>query len=183
MTLFKNKYRVESARLKDWDYHNPGFYFVTLCTKNREHYFGQIADGEMHLSVVGEIVAQCWCEIPAHHADVELDEFVVMPNHVHGIVVIREHVVAETLHVTSLRDPKMSEIFPKAGSLSVIIRSFKSAVTRVAGLKGFNEFAWQARFYDAIIRDEKTFHKIRQYIFDNPVKWELDKDNPSNLLI
>jgi len=181
MTLFKNKYRIESARLKGWDYRNPGYYFVTIGTNNREHYFGQIMDGEMHLSAVGEIAAQCWREIPEHHADVELDEFVVMPNHVHGIVVIRKPVV-ETSHATSLRgNPKMSEISPKAGSLSTIIRSYKSAVTRFTGLNGFNGFAWQSRFYDHILRDENSFNNIRQYIFDNPVKWELDKENPSNL--
>jgi putative transposase len=180
MTLFKNKYRIESARLKGWDYRNAGYYFVTICTKNREHYFGQITDGEMHRSAVCEIAAQCWREIPDHHVGVDLDEFAIMPNHVHGIVVIRENV--ETFHGTSLQGkPKMSEISPKAGSLSVIIRSYKSAVTRLAGLNGFKEFAWQPRFYDHIIRDEPSLNKIRQYIFDNPAKWELDKDNPANL--
>jgi len=193
MTLYKQKYRIESARLKGWDYRNPGYYFVTICTKDRSHYFGYISDGQMHLSAAGEIAAQCWREIPIHRPNVELDEFMVMPNHVHGILVIREHVATlpgrvpvetlpdgvETLHATSLQ----SVISPKAGSLSVIIRSYKSAVTKSAGLNGFQEFAWQTRFYDAIIRDEKSFHKIRKYIADNPVKWELDKDNPSKLLI
>ena len=189
MTLYKQKYRIESARLKGWDYRNPGYYFVTICTKNRAQYFGQVTNGQMHLSAAGEIAAQCWREIPIHHPNVELDEFVVMPNHMHGIVVIHEHVETlrggvetlhdggETLHATSLQ----SIISPKAGSLSVIIRSYKSAVTKSAGLNGFKEFAWQARFYDHIIRDEKSFHKIRAYIFDNPVKWELDKENPSGL--
>jgi putative transposase len=179
MTLFKNKYRIESARLKGWDYRNPGYYFVTICTKNREHYFGQIMDGDMHLSAVGEIATQCWQETPNHHADVELDEFVIMPNHAHGIVVIRQFV--ETLRATSLRDPKMSEISPKAGSLSTIIRSYKSAVTKLAGEGGFKEFAWQSRFYDHIIRDEKAFDKIRQYIFNNPANWELDRNNLPDL--
>ena len=136
--------------------------------------------GEMHLSAVGEIAAQYWREIPEHHADVELDEFVVMPNHVHGIVMMRKPV--ETPHATSLQgDPKMSEISPKVESLSTIIRSYKSAVTRFTGLNGLNGFAWQSRFYDHIIRDEKSFNIIRQYIFDNPLKWELDKENLSNL--
>ena len=197
MTLYKQKYRIESARLKGWDYRNPGYYFVTICTKDRAHYFGYISDSQMHLSAAGEIAAQCWREIPIHHPNVELDEFMVMPNHLHGILVIREHIAAlpggvpvETLHATSLhvhatslREPEKSIISPKAGSLSVIIRSYKSAVTKSAGLNGFKEFAWQTRFYDSIIRDEKSFHKIRQYISDNPVKWEMDKNNPSNLLI
>ena len=203
MTLYKQKYRIESARLKGWDYRNPGYYFVTICTKDRAHYFGYISDSQMHLSAAGEIAAQCWREIPIHHPNVELDEFMVMPNHLHGILVIREHIAAlpggvpvETLHATSLqsttsipsatfpqREIQKSVISPKAGSLSVIIRSYKSAVTKSSGLNDFKEFAWQTRFYDTIIRDEKSFHKIRQYISDNPVKWELDKNNPSNLLI
>jgi putative transposase len=189
MTLFKDKYRIESARLKGWDYRTPGYYFVTICTKNRQHSFGHVTGGEMHLSAEGEIAARCWREIPSHHTGVELDEFVVMPNHVHGIVVINAPV--ETLHATSLpprlatslpsRDPEKSKISPKAGSLGAIIRSYKSAVTKYAGLNGVNEFNWQARFYDHIIRDEKTFDKIRRYIFENPSQWETDKDNPSNL--
>ena len=188
MTLFKNKYRIESSRLKGWDYRTPGYYFVTICTENREHYFGQISGGSMHLSAVGEIAAQYWREIPLHHVNGELGEFVVMPNHVHGIVLIREYGETfrggvATLRATSLREPEKSEISPKAGSLSVIIRSYKSAVTKWKGLNGFNEFAWQVRFYDRIIRDEQSFQKIRAYIFDNPVNWELDKDNPSNLIM
>jgi REP element-mobilizing transposase RayT len=185
MTLFKNKYRIESTRLRGWDYRNPGYYFVTICTKNREPYFGQIVQGkEMHLSSMGEIAAQCWREIPKHHANVDLDEFMIMPNHTHGIIIICNPVVAaETLHATSLLPPpgesKMSEISPKAGSLGAIIRSYKSAVTRLCGLQGFSEFAWQTRYHDHIIRNENSLFRIRQYIGNNPAKWELDKENPS----
>jgi putative transposase len=180
MALFKNKYRIESIRLKGWDYRNPGYYFVTICTKNREPYFGHIINGEMHLSPVGEIAVQCWREIPYHHTGVGLDEFVIMPNHAHGIIVICNPV--GTLYATSLPDKStMSEISLRAGSLGVIIRSYKSAVTRLAGLNGFKEFAWQSRYYDRIIRDESSLHRIRQYIIDNPMKWESDRENLSNL--
>lgn len=179
MTLFKNKYRIESARLKGWDYRNPGYYFVTICTRQRERFFGVVMGNDVQLSPIGEIAAKFWSEIPAHHEGIELDEWIVMPNHVHGIVIIRE---IETFHGTSLRkNHKLSKISPKAGSLSVVIRSYKSAVSHWAGLNGFKEFAWQSRFYDHIIRDEKSLNNIRQYIFDNPVKWETDKENPSNL--
>ena len=88
MTLFKNKYRIESTRLNGWDYRNPGYYFVTICTKNREPYFGRVVHGGTVLSPVGKISAQCWRDIPRHHAGVELDEFVIMPDHMHGIVVL-----------------------------------------------------------------------------------------------
>jgi REP element-mobilizing transposase RayT len=182
MTLFKNKYRSESIRLKGWDYRNAGYYFITICTHQREHYFGRVVAHEMGLSPLGEIAAQFWCEIPSHHAGIDLDEWIIMPNHVHGIVVIREHAV-ETLHATSLphENAEMSAISPKAGSLSVVIRSYKSAVTRWAGLNGYQNFAWQPRFYDHIIRDETSLHNIRAYISGNPVKWETDRENLSNL--
>jgi putative transposase len=191
MALFKNKYRIESTRLKGWDYRSAGYYFVTICTQNRVHYFGEVAKGDMRLSIVGEIAARFWTEIPSHHTQVELDEFVVMPNHVHGIIVIVDGV--ETLHATSLpatslpatslRNQKMSDISPKAGSVGAIVRSYKSAVSRWAGENGIASFEWQSRFYDHIIRDEISFKQIRQYIFDNPVKWESDHENPANLFM
>ncbi len=184
MALFKDKYRIESARLKGWDYRNAGCYFVTICTKNRGHYFGQILESEIHLSALGEIAACYWREIPKHHANVELDEFVIMPNHIHGIVVICKHTVVETFHGTSLHGTSlqgMSAISPKAGSLGVILRSYKSAVARWAGLNGYQHFAWQARFYDHIIRNNQSLYKIRQYILDNPINWTIDKENSANL--
>jgi putative transposase len=134
----------------------------------------------------GEIAVQCWQEIPHHHAGIKLDEFVIMPDHMHGIVVIcNPVVVVETVHAPSLLQqrgkPTMSEISPKAGSLGAIIRSYKSAVTRLAGLAGFKEFAWQTRYYDHIVRDENSLCNIRQYVIDNPARWELDRENSPGL--
>jgi putative transposase len=102
MALFKNKYRIESTRLKGWDYRSAGYYFVTICTQNRVHYFGEVAKGDMRLSIVGEIAARFWTEIPSHHTQVELDEFVVMPNHVHGIIVIADNAVG-AIHESPLQ--------------------------------------------------------------------------------
>jgi putative transposase len=181
MALFKNKYRIASARLKGWDYRSAGYYFVTICTQNRQHFFGEVLDGAVHLSPLGEIAAQFWAEIPSHHAGVGLEEFVIMPHHMHGIIVIVASAAVETLHATSLRDPKMSAISPKAGSLGVIVRSYKSAVSHWAGLNGMASFEWQPRFYDHIIHDEKSFNQIRQYISNNPSQWESDRENPANL--
>ena len=93
MALFKNKYRIESARLQGWDYRNAGYYFVTICPHQRQHYFGKVVGPNMDLSPLGEIAAQFWVEIPCHHAGVKLDEWIAMPNHVHGIVVIRANAV------------------------------------------------------------------------------------------
>ena len=92
MEKFKNKYRIPSARLQNWDYGSPGLYFITICTKNRECYFGEIKNGEMILNETGKIADQCWAEIPAHFKLVELGEFVIMPNHLHGIIIINESV-------------------------------------------------------------------------------------------
>ena len=142
MTLFKNKYRIESARLKGWDYRNPGYYFVTICTRGRNHYFGKVEGEDVRLSAMGEIAAQCWAETPQHHAGIELDEWVIMPNHAHGIVVIVETLRSvETVHCTvstvgTAAKNQMSAISPKTGSLSVAVRSFKSAVTRLAHKTG-----------------------------------------------
>ncbi len=85
---FRNKYRISSSRLQHWDYGSDAMYFVTICTQNREHYFGEIADGKMQLSEPGKMAHRFWFEIPSHFPFVQLGEFVVMPNHVHGIIII-----------------------------------------------------------------------------------------------
>jgi len=190
MTLFKNKYRIESTRLRNWDYAGAGWYFVTLCTRNREMFFGDVKGGEMILSGVGEIAFDYWQEIPKHSKGiVSLDMFVVMPNHIHGIVIIEKNDLALRRNVDEDRrrdvacnvSTDRSKISPKRGSLSAIIRSYKSAVSRWCGMNGKNYFDWQPRFYDEIIRDQPHLDYVRQYIQNNPLKWELDKDNPANL--
>jgi REP element-mobilizing transposase RayT len=140
-----------------------------------------VVDGDVELSPLGEIACQYWTEIPIHTPGVEIDAFSIMPNHTHGIVNIPERPVetlpatsVETQHAASLPSSPMSAISPKAGSLSTIVRSYKSAVTRWAGLNGYDSFAWQSRFHDHIIRDEPELNRIRRYIHDNPLKWTLD---------
>ncbi|NQT26743.1 hypothetical protein HQ585_15410 [candidate division KSB1 bacterium] len=175
---FKNKYRIESARLQHWDYGWNGAYFVTICTRGREYYFGDIVNEKMQLSEIGEMVRNYWKEIPKHFSCVKLDAFIVMPNHVHGIIIINNpDDNVETLHATSLRQStqskKMSSISPKSGSLSVIVRSFKSTVTKHAR-QIHADFAWQSRFHDHIIRDDKSYNNIVEYIIYNPKKWADD---------
>ncbi len=190
MTLFKNKYRVESARLKNWDYGWNGKYFVTIVTKFRKHYFGEIINGEMDLLEIGKYAKKCWCEIPEHFPFVILDEFQIMPNHIHGIIVLnkngdckqinrnrnRRDVACNVSTITTMdnaikpQSKTMSDISPKSGSLSTIIRSFKSAVTKFANKNNF-DFGWQPRFYEHIIRDEKSLNRICDYIRNNPKKW------------
>jgi len=193
--MFNNRYRIESNRLKGWDYSGNGCYFVTICTRDRECLFGDLADGFVRLSQVGEIARNCWENIPKHFSAARLDEFVIMPNHIHGIVVIENddclddcrdvgrdvacYVSTGTGTGTGADNP-MSKISPKPGSLGVIVRSYKSAVTRRCRQGGY-DFFWQSRFYDHIIRDDESFNRVREYIINNPIKWELDKNNPVNL--
>ncbi len=195
MTLYKNKYRIESARLKNWDYSSVGMYFITVCTDNREHFFGECLDGKMKLSTIGAMVQGFWYEIPKHFPHVALGEFVVMPNHIHGILVLNNidkplkmvdsFTSVETLqcNVSTLPPPSQKQkstfyqqISPKSGSIATIIRSFKSICSKHIH-KDFPDkpFAWQERFWDNIIKDETAFITISNYIIDNPKDWQKDK--------
>jgi putative transposase len=187
---FKNKYRITPTRLKDWDYTAAGWYFITICIGGRFPFFGEVQDGDVLRSALGEIALRFWLEIPDHFLQTALDEFIIMPNHVHGIIVIEAPVIregntemhaVETQHAASLHGEqnqqfkhKTQKTLPKPRSISAIVRSYKSAVTRWAGLNGYHEFRWQARFYDRIIRSEKSLAIVRRYIVENPLKWEMD---------
>jgi REP element-mobilizing transposase RayT len=181
MTLFRNKYRIETARLRNWDYASAGWYFVTICTQGRMCFFGEVNDHEMHLSAIGAAAFDCWQAIPSHSPpNVHLDVFVVMPNHLHGIIVIED---VEKVEDTR-RQPSsnlLSQISPQRGSLGAVIRSYKSAVTRWCGLNHHLAFAWQPRFHDRIIRDAAELMHIRAYIDNNPANWDTDRDKPSGL--
>src|SRR6266702_5532956 len=131
MTLFKDRYRVESARLKGWDYSAAGYYFVTICTRNRECWLGEVIDGIMRLSSVGEVVAEEWLKTSQMRDNVTLDDWVVMPNHLHGIVVIghvETHSVethrVETHCNASLQGQHMNKFGPQRNNLSSIVRGF-----------------------------------------------------------
>ncbi|MES2650015.1 MAG: transposase [Bacteroidota bacterium] len=174
---FRNKYRVPSARAAWWNYGWNGAYFITICTKNRLHYFGAVENRKMNLANCGVLADVCWQEIPNHSKYVELGAFVVMPNHIHGILIL-DNPAVETLHATSLRPQSpsnpMADISPMAGTVSTIIRSYKSAVTRHAHRLGF-AFDWQTRFHDHIIRNDAEFQRINDYIENNPYNWPGDK--------
>ena len=182
-SLFRGKYRNESFRLAGHDYASGGKYFITICTHGMIPYFGNISCAKMILSETGRIAYETWCYLPEHFPNVLLDEFIVMPNHVHGIIIIEPSISdtgtlhrdgVGTLQATSLPQPKnnfMSSISPKPGSLPAIIRSYKSAVSKTVHLTD-PEFAWQPRYYDHLIRSDQALFRIRHYIINNPVKWE-----------
>ncbi len=180
---FQNKYRIKSIRAQWWNYEWSGAYFITICTKNMEHFFGKIINGKIKLFQLGIIVNILWYKIPNHAPFVELGDFVVMPNHIHGILILNKpnlqktlHAV-ETLHATSLqKNEKMAEISPKPNSISTIIRSYKSAVTKHANRLNLKN-GWQPRFYDHVIRDDDEYQRISDYIISNPDNWKDDKFN------
>lgn len=188
MALFQNKYRIESTRLPFYDYSSDGFYFVTICTKNRECYFGKIIDYKMQYTAIGNIARKYWLEIPKHFPFVVLDEFMVMPNHLHGIIGINKDISesVETQNLASLRERDNNghhnEFGPQSKNLASIIRGFKIGVKKYAAINGI-EFFWQPRFYDHIIREGDEIDNIRQYIVNNPANWEYDRNNSEGLLM
>ncbi len=179
--LYQEKYRIKSLRLPHWDYSSDGWYFITICTKNMVECFGEVRNFIMGLSDAGCIATKLWQEIPKHFDNVRLDEWVVMPNHLHGIIQIYNPPSVETRHGASLRwnENKFGPLPPK--SLQSIINHFKGAVTNWCRNNGHQNFTWQPLFYDHIIRNEKSLNRIRKYIYDNPEKWELDRNNPDGL--
>lgn len=175
---FKNKYRISSARLQTWDYSNNGAYFITICTQDRHHFFGNIYNGIMQLSEIGKLAEQFWHEIPNHFPFVELGNFVVMPNHVHGILIIdkmNDEPFVETRQclVSTIKTNTIigSSRFQNQGknTISSIVGSYKSIVTKMSRQINPN-FGWQSRFHDHIIRNSKSFENIQNYIELNPLK-------------
>lgn len=176
-----DKKHRRSMRLEGYNYAQQGAYFVTICTFNRECLFGEVKNGEMHLNDFGMVAYKEWKQTSVVRPYVELDEFAIMPNHIHGIVVI-ESDQAGTPHVTT-DEPTRTFGKPISGSLSSIVGAYKSMVTRQINERRVtpNAELWQKRFYDVIIRNEKSLNDIRQYILSNPQNWESDLENPANL--
>jgi len=179
------KHHRRSIRLKGYDYSQAGAYFVTICEANRECIFGEIVDGEVHPNQFGEIVLKWWNELPTYYAPVDLDEFVVMPNHVHGIIVIMDDVTGEPRPNNSddvgagLSRPSAP---PEKRTLGQLVGYFKFQITteinqiRDTG----NVKVLQRDYYEHIIRNEREWNAIAKYIRDNPANWGADLDNPTN---
>ena len=234
MTYDPEKHHRRSIRLKGYDYTQPGAYFITICTQGRECLFGEIIDGEMHLNEAGQIVVQTWQDLPNHISNVQLDAFVVMPNHVHGIIIITERaggigagfkparttmgpgsaggagstagpgsVGAGSVGAGSEPAPTTTGPGPTAGSgpaagpgsvgaglepaptrssygLPEIVRQFKTfSARRINELRGTpGTPVWQRNYYEHIIRNESSLNRIRQYIAENPARWDADQENP-----
>ncbi|KAF2336460.1 transposase [Flavobacterium daemonense] len=188
---FQNKYRISSIRAQWWDYGWNGAYFITICTQDRKHHFGEIQNNKMILSATGIIADLLWHQIPTHHKNVELGDFVVMPNHIHGILIIDKQSnnidldfvidanIVQTGHALSQRSEQEnsgSQRFQNIGknTISSIVGSYKSAVTKHANRLGYPH-QWQKLFYDNIIRTNNDYQRISDYIVSNPENWGKDK--------
>jgi REP-associated tyrosine transposase len=171
-----------SMRLKHRDYSLPGLYFVTICTHEKACILGRIVDRSMYPSPLGNIVAEIWNALPAHFAHVKLPAFVLMPNHVHGLIEIG--CLAGTRSSADTGPEAVSAETPKpprvvAGSLGAIIRSFKSAARRRIRLEvNYAGEIWQRNYFERVVRDGKEFGDVCQYIVENPLMWERDSENP-----
>jgi len=192
-------HKRRSIRLKGYDYSSEGAYFITLCTHHRECLFGEIKDGKMMLNEYGKMVEQIWLKIPERYNDIILDEFVIMPNHFHGIIIINNNNdFVGAIHELPLRDklPVQNEMPQRESNelplqqnnddmihrrkmlLPKIIGYFKmnsaKQINQLRGTPGFP--VWQRNYYERIVRDYKELCAIRQYIFDNPMNWENDEN-------
>jgi len=215
--IYKGKYRIPSTRLQMWDYSRDGWYFVTICVDDHQCFFGEIENEKMILNNIGKLAEKYWLEIPNHFVDVKLDYFVVMPNHVHGIIVIEKENVDENNTPTIAMNNEPQKIndrcishtktrqclvstdhvpadkninknigatrFQNQGknTISSIVGSYKSICTKMINkLPNESLFVWQHRFYDEIIRNEIALKEIRQYIDENPLRWDIDRNNLNN---
>ncbi len=171
--------RRRSIRLLGYDYSTPGAYFITACIQNRLLLFGQVVNNKMAANRLGAVVEDCWAKLPDHYDNVALDAFILMPNHVHGVIIIKD----ETTGVGAGLKPALpAAAASRRHGVPEIVRAFKTFSPR-----RFNEIRasasthiWQRGFYDHVIRGEGELDRVRTYIMDNPRKWSEDADNPAN---
>jgi REP element-mobilizing transposase RayT len=160
------KSQRKPLRFQGYDYSQPGAYFVTVCTDDRRCLFGQIIGGVVQLSKFGSAVEACWQALTQHYSHVELDSFVVMPNHIHGIVRLTDGAAIDERGKTRHGLPE-------------IIRAFKAFSSRqINALRHRTEPVWQRNYYEHIIRNEESLNQIREYIETNPLRWHIDRENP-----
>ena len=197
---FAGKYRISSPRLQNWNYASAGLYFVTICTRDKEPWFGEICDRVVKLSDIGELVDNLWIQVPKQFPNVYLDEYVIMQDHIHGILGIGDAPVIKSGRVENERSRDAinrvstngSKLSVKPGgllggitgesnpmlnqSLGTFIRWFKGRATNDIR-KSVPQFHWQPRYHDRIIRNETELDRIRRYIYENPARWDPNSEN------
>jgi len=185
MNYESDRHHRSSIRLKEYDYSEAGAYFVTICIKGRECLFGNIVDGEMRVNNAGRVVRDVWHKIPEHFPHADIDEFVVMPNHFHGIIVIVGAQFIAPFDCDAINKNEKQGVMNHAPTtIGAIVRAFKArcthAINQIRNTPGHH--VWQRNYYEHIIRSEEEIDRIRQYIIDNPVRWEYDENNPANII-
>ena len=188
MDKWKGNYRIPSARATWWDYTSNGAYFITICAQNHQHFFGTCKDGKLKMNSIGALVQGFWFEIPKHASNVFLGEFVVMPNHIHGILILDKPKEldgnADNSAQTAYSDMSTSnKTHGEArhrnqgkNSISSIVGGFKSVCTKNIQLDfPQQKFEWQNLFWDNIIKNDQSFDEITRYIANNPANWQNDK--------
>lgn len=193
MTYNPEKHHRRTIRLKGYDYSQAGAYFVTVCTQNRECLFGDIVSGEMQNNSAGEMIQRVWNELPVKYSDVAIDEFIVMPNHIHGIIVIegndcRGEVSSPALSSSGLTTNPSIQKGGDTPPLLVPTIGRIIAYLKYLSAKQINLFSnstgtplWQRNYYERIIRNENELNRIREYIINNPALWLEDENNPVNV--
>lgn len=190
MKDYKKKYRSQSNRLPEFDYTQGFWYYVTICTKGMTTYFGKVENGKMKLNNYGKIAHDYWRELP-EHLSASIDEFVIMPNHMHGIIILEneDNIRRGLIYQTSFNKKANRErdlmnqistdnwILMKQEGLHLgkVIRHYKAKVSRIIRTEIDKNFKWQSNYYEHIIRNQQDLERIRYYIKNNPLKWEVDK--------
>ncbi|MFA6522383.1 MAG: transposase [Patescibacteria group bacterium] len=173
--MFKKNWPIRKfIRLPEYDYSQEGYYFVTICTKYRGQYFGRIQNGNMIQNMIGKIANEYWMQIPRHFNNVCLDKWIIMPDHVHGIIVIKNnesHAVGANNYWPLQDVPWQTQL---SQSISSIIRAYKIGVAKWCHENQMNDFQWQRSFHDRIIRTESELNRIRAYIKNNPKNWDCE---------
>jgi len=172
MKYIPEKHHRHSIRLKGYDYSQPGAYFITICTHNREYLFGDVVNGKMTLNECGKLIEFTWYDLPNHNPHIALDTFTIMPNHIHGIVNIYDVIIvgagSEPAPTTTIRR-----------GLPEIVRQFKTFSSKRINQINQTPGApmWQRNYYEHIIRNEDELNRVREYILNNPLQWEFDREN------
>ena len=176
----------KSIRLKEYDYSNPNWYYLTICTYDKRNILGKIINGKMNLNNCGKIVEEEWLKTKEIRQNIDLDYYIIMPNHLHGIIIIERRGELHSSQMNSKQKnndgriqyaPTNNKLKSPSQTVGAIVRGFKSSVTK--RIREFNqkedEKVWQRNYYEHIIRNEKDLYRIRNYIQNNPLKWELDE--------
>jgi putative transposase len=172
------KHHRRSIRLPEYDYSQEGSYFVTICIQNRKCMFGKITNGRMVLTKCGEIAERCWNDLPEFFPDVVLNEFVIMPNHFHGIIIITDDGRGLINQTPTDTGDKWILMKNPEQTLGKIIRHFKAKTAKYIHDAGCDHFSWQRNYWEHVIRNDKSYNNIRQYIIENPLYWDQDDENP-----